>query len=95
MGNVALVLLSCSGTAGFPLPNGWTIYLTFDPCTSLGLSLPGLLSGIIDSGGTANTPTIPFPSLMAGITISAAALTLDLGMGEIAAVTSPIAFVTQ
>lgn len=95
-GRRALVLLSCTGTSGFPLPNdGRTVPLTYDTCTSLGLSLSSLLTGTIDLAGRIETPQVQFPIAPAGITVHAAAVSIDLALGAFGSITDPTTFVTQ
>ncbi len=93
---LAMTLLSASGTAGFSLPNdGRVVPLTWDAVTSFGLLFPFLLSATIDATGAATMPTFPFPSAPVGLTISSAAVTIDLSRGVFGSVTGPTAFVTQ
>ncbi|MEQ8764227.1 MAG: hypothetical protein RL885_09890 [Planctomycetota bacterium] len=93
-GNLALVLLSCTGIDAFALPNGGeTLYLTPDSCTSLALSAGFLFQGVVDAGGLANTPTVAFPSITPGLTIHAAAITINAPDFE--SLTSPITFQSQ
>ncbi|MEQ8768812.1 MAG: hypothetical protein RL885_33205 [Planctomycetota bacterium] len=97
-GNTAQVLLSCSGTApGIPIPDGSgrTIPLVADTCTTLALQSPFVFSGPVDSTGTAQTPTIPFPNVPTGITVFAAAVTIQTGPTAFISVTSPTSFTTQ
>lgn len=92
-GRTALVLISCTGTAGFPLPgDGRIVPLTFDSCTQIGLSLSIALRGTVMLG-TANTPVIPFPNAAPGTTVFAAAVTI--GGGQFHSILGPISFVTQ
>src|SRR5262249_32296674 len=81
-GHLAVVLLSCTGTSGFPLPDGRLVPLTFDGCTTLGLALVPFLSATIDVNGVASTPLLLFPSVPAGITIYSAALSVDTTIGS-------------
>ncbi|MEQ8765503.1 MAG: calcium-binding protein [Planctomycetota bacterium] len=94
-GHTALVVISCSGTSGIPLPGGKTLPLTVDSCLVLGLKLSALLSGVIDAQGFAATPTVPFPSAQVGLTIYGAGVTVDTVNGVFESVTGPISFVTQ
>ncbi len=95
-GLTANVLISCSGTQpGFLLPMGdyRRIYLNLDSCTDVGIAFGSLLQGTVDATGLAQTPTISFPNVSPGITVSAMALlTTPTSFGSI---TSPITFVTQ
>ncbi|MEQ8762757.1 MAG: hypothetical protein RL885_02440, partial [Planctomycetota bacterium] len=88
-GNILLVLVSCTGNAGFPLPNGRIVPLTFDHCTTFGLEVSTLLSGIVDGSGHAATTVVPFPPLAAGQTLRACAVTI--GTGGFRSITAPIA----
>ncbi len=95
-GRSALVLLSCSGTAGFPLPaDGRLVPLTFDGCTQLGLALSVALTGTVDSTGFAQTPSIPFPPAPTGLTVFAAAVTIDAAGPVFGEIVGPTSFVTQ
>jgi len=95
-GTLALVMLSCSGTSGFPLPNGDTVYLTLDACTLVGFTLHSFLSAIVGSAGTATTPSMIFPpGIPAGLIVYSAAVTIDLATSQFLVVTYPIWFVTQ
>jgi Tol biopolymer transport system component len=94
-GNLVLVMLSCSGTAGFDLPNNQFIYLTFDACTSAAFSMGNLLSAIVDTTGTATTPALTFPPLPPGLPFYAAAVVVDPSIGQPVAVTDPILFVSE
>jgi hypothetical protein len=94
-GELALVLVSCTGTSGLTLPDGRILYLTFDACTSVGLGVVPFLSGIVDDAGHVETPTFPFPDVVAGITIYAAVFTLDPSSGAFGGLTDPIWFTTQ
>ncbi|MFO0984573.1 MAG: calcium-binding protein [Planctomycetota bacterium] len=94
VGNLAVVLLSCSGTSGFELPNGRTLHLDWDACTRVGLGVIPLLSATIDANGQATTPTFTFPEVVPGITIYVAAITFDLADNKIVSVTLPVWFET-
>ncbi len=95
-GNLALVLLSCSGTGSTPLPGGAVLPLTFDACTQLGIQLGAILQGTIDASGQAATPQAAFPSARAGIRVTSAASTWNLSGGTfVRSVTPAIEFVTQ
>ena len=91
-GNVAVVLLSCTGTEFFPLPPGHGIQLTPDACTTAGLELGGLFFAVIDAAGSAVTPSFPFPNLTAGFPFHAAAITLDAGVAGVRSITAPVSF---
>jgi hypothetical protein len=93
--NMVLVLLSCSGTAGFPLADGRTVPLTFDPCTIAGLQLMPVLSATIDANGVASTPLVAFPPAPAGQVVHAAGITLDANARAVISITAPIGFITQ
>ncbi len=95
LGNLALVLVSCSGTTpGFPLPagDGRTVCLNLDGCTTLGLLFGTLLQGTVGATGEANTPIVLFPQAQPGKTVWAAAVTI--GGGVFVSITSPVCFVT-
>ena len=94
-GHRALVFLSCTGKDGFPLSHGRSVPLTFDACTAAGIGAYQGLLGTIDASGTADTPSIIFPPLPAGVTIYSAAVTIDLATGAFPSITGPISFVTQ
>jgi Tol biopolymer transport system component len=94
-GHRALVFLSCTGEDGFPLSHGRSVPLTFDACTAAGIGMYQALLGTIDASGTADTPSIIFPPLPAGVTIYSAAVTIDLATGAFPSITGPISFVTQ
>lgn len=96
-GNPVLVLLSCSGTAGIPLPGGKSIPLTFDGCTGFGLQLPMslFLSGQVDGQGGTSFPTFAFPGVPSGIPLYAAAVTVDSSTFAVRSITGPVSFQTQ
>jgi Tol biopolymer transport system component len=94
-GNLAVVLLSCSGTAGFPLPDGRIVPITYDACTSLGISMLPALSAIIDEEGCASTPVFEFPLSNPGMTVYAAVLTFDFDASGLISISAPMSFVTQ
>lgn len=91
--DLALVLVSASGTNGFRLAGRW-LPLTLDAVTIAGLQALPLLSARVDATGTATTPVFAFPPIDPGVTFHATALTID-GTGAIESVTSPVAIVTQ
>ncbi|MEQ8763211.1 MAG: hypothetical protein RL885_04750 [Planctomycetota bacterium] len=73
------VVLSCSGTAGIPVPGGFTLPLTFDVCTSLSLSLGVLLRGIVlDERATLTAPLV-WPTVPAGQSLYFAGFTFSPG----------------
>ncbi|MFO0984811.1 MAG: hypothetical protein U1E76_24305 [Planctomycetota bacterium] len=92
--DLALVLLSGSGTDGFLLHPRY-IPLTFDALTLAGLQAFTLLSAFVDDSGTAVTPTVTFPVVESGVTFFATAITLDRSSGAIESVSAPITVVTQ
>ncbi|MEQ8765412.1 MAG: VCBS repeat-containing protein [Planctomycetota bacterium] len=93
-GNTAQVLLSCNGTAGFPLPNdGRIVPLTLDGCTAAGLNAAVFLQGTVDATGTASTPDVAFPNAAPGRTVWAAAVTIN--GPQFVSIVGPISFVTQ
>ncbi|MFO0984628.1 MAG: hypothetical protein U1E76_23375 [Planctomycetota bacterium] len=94
-GNIAIVMLSASGTSGFTVPDGRTVPLTFDWCTQLGLELMPFLSAVIDAEGAAATPTFRFPEMPSGFTIYAAALTVKPNNAHIVSISGPTSFTTQ
>jgi hypothetical protein len=94
IGNLAVVLFSCSGTDGFPLPNGATLHLDWDACTRVGLQLVPLLSATVDAEGNGNTPSFVFPDVVPGIKLYCAALTFDPATHAIVSVTLPVWFST-
>jgi hypothetical protein len=94
-GNPVLVLLSCSGTQGIPLPDGRRIPLTFDACTRLSLAAAQLFLGFVDGAGNALTPSFPFPVLPGSLPIWSAAVTLDLTTLQFVSVTGAVLTVTQ
>jgi hypothetical protein len=93
-GNLALVMLSASGTDGF-LIGGRRIPLTLDGTTVAGFELWPLLSSLVDATGRANTPTLIFPPASSGQTFHVSALSLEPATGKIESITSPISLVTQ
>jgi Tol biopolymer transport system component len=95
VGSVMLVLLSCTGTSGFPLPDGQTLYLTFDKCTMVGLKIHQVFEGTIDATGRADTPSFVFPTEPPGILFYAAAYTFDVARSKFVSVTDPIWFTTE
>ncbi len=97
-GNTAQVLLSCSGTSpGIPIPDGSgrTIPLVADACTTISLQAPFVFSGPVDGTGTAQTPIVPFPNVPVGITVHAAAVTIQSGPTTFISLTGPTSFTTQ
>ncbi len=93
-GNLALVVLSCAGKGPFDLPaDGGPLYLTPDTCTSLGLSAGVLFQGLIDPNGRATTPFVIFPGISPGLTIHAAAVTIQ--GGAFVSTTSPVTLLSQ
>ena len=92
VGDVTVVLLSATGTAGFPV-GGVTVPLTLDALTQLGLSVLPVFSALVDAAGVAQTPLFAVPPMQPGITFWAAAVTLR--SGAITAVTDPIRFQSQ
>ncbi len=92
-GNRAQVLLSCSGTAGIPLPasGGLVLPLTFDACTSLSLSLSVVLTGTVGAvdSGVADTPLLLVPTTP---TTPAWAAAFTVGGSGFVSVTGPIDF---
>jgi hypothetical protein len=94
-GAIAQVVLSCSGTAGHPLPGGLSLPLTTDACTMLGLAVGGVLRGLVDTAGIANTLVVSFPAVSPGTTIYSAAFTWSPVLGHVFAVTPAILYVTQ
>ncbi len=97
VGNYAQVLLSCSGTAGFPLPDGsgrW-IPLTYDTCTQLGLTYSTGLSGDIGGTGSLRTRTLAFPPLSAGLNFWIAAVTFDRASKSYPSISPPRRFTVQ
>ncbi|MEQ8763997.1 MAG: hypothetical protein RL885_08720 [Planctomycetota bacterium] len=95
IGKQAQILVSCSGTDGLPLPGGWTLPLTFDPCLAWTARNGTLFRGTIDNQGETLTPWIPFPSVPIGVQLHAAGVTYDSAAGRILSLTCPIEFVTQ
>jgi hypothetical protein len=91
-GHLALVMLSCSGTSGFPLPDGRTVPLLFDSCTATGLANAMWLSDSVSADGTAFTPVLFVPPAPPGVTIYAAAVTADAA--TVVSITGPISFTT-
>ncbi len=97
-GNTGQVLLSCSGTSpGIPIPDGSgrLIPLVSDVCTTLSLQSPFVFSGPVEVTGTAQTPIVPFPATPTGLTVFAAAVTIQLGPTAFISITEPTSFVTQ
>jgi Tol biopolymer transport system component len=95
VGHGAIVLLSCSGTTGFPIPGGRIIHLVPDVCMSVGLSNLWMLSGTVDPTGTVETATFRFPPVAPGFTIYAAAVTIDPATNGIVSITAPMSFTTE
>lgn len=93
-GHQMVIFLSATGTAGFPLPDGRRVPLTFDAATTVGISFLLLHTGWIDSAGNATTLSFQFPQVPPGITIDDAAVTAT-PLGHIASITAPITFTTQ
>jgi len=90
-GQLAVVALSATGTAGFPVA-GYVIPITFDAVTILGLSLLPFFSATVDAMGVATTPPFTLPLIPTGITFWAAGVTLN--GGQITSVSDPIRFTT-
>jgi hypothetical protein len=91
-GQLAVVALSATGTAGFNV-GGFVVPLTFDGVTLLSLSLLPFFSATVDASGVATTIPFTIPLIPTGITFWAAAVTLN--GGNITSVTDPIRFTTQ
>jgi hypothetical protein len=88
IGELAVVLVSCTGLDAFPLPGGLRLYLTFDACTIVGLSQLAILSGSVDFDGNAVMPSFVFPDLPVGFRIYGSVITTN---GQsITATTDPI-----
>ncbi|MFO0984251.1 MAG: hypothetical protein U1E76_21435 [Planctomycetota bacterium] len=94
-GRLAIVMLSCSGTIGFPLPDGRSVPLTFDSCTVAGFGLIAILSATVDANGSASTPTFTFPSVPPNLPFYSAAVTLDQATGRFLSITGPVETYTQ
>ena len=94
-GNLVVVLLSCSGTASWHVPDGRIAPFTPDACTLLGLKYLDALIAIIGSGGTANTPPLAFPPLPPGIRVDALGLTFQVPSGRLVSISNPTSFVSQ
>ncbi|MEQ8768139.1 MAG: hypothetical protein RL885_29820 [Planctomycetota bacterium] len=94
---LAWVLLSCTGVSGgLNLPNDpRDVPLTFDACTSFGLTVSPIFQGTVDAAGVALTPLHTFPSVNAGIRLYASAVTVNLGSGAFESVLCPITYQTQ
>ncbi|MEQ8766201.1 MAG: hypothetical protein RL885_19950 [Planctomycetota bacterium] len=93
--NLAIVLFSCSGTGGIPLPGGRFVPLTFDAWTAAGLTALPLLSSELFNTGRGWTPVYPFPSVPSGIRVFTAAVAIDANTQQIEAISGPSSFVTQ
>ncbi len=94
-GQVAQVVLSCSGDAGIPLPGGETLPLTLDPCVLWTLRQGFLFRSVVDAQGKATTPTITLPKLPSGLTLTSAAVVFHPSTGAISSVSCPMAFQSQ
>jgi len=94
-GNAVVVLLSCTGTAGFPVPDGRRFPLVFDSCTTAGLVLMPYFIGTVDPTGRASTYSFPFPPMQPGLRFHAAAGTFHGVTGRLASITEAITFLTQ
>jgi glutamine cyclotransferase len=92
IGQLAVVALSATGTAGFNV-GGTVVPLTFDGVTVLSLSLLPFFSATVDGSGVATTIPFTIPLIPTGITFWAAAVTLN--GGNLTSVTDPIRFTTQ
>jgi glutamine cyclotransferase len=92
VGELAVVLLSASGTTGFPVGN-LVVPLTFDVVTQICLSIVPNFVATVDAAGVATTPLFPVPQLPAGVPLWAAAVTLN--GANLTAVTDPFRFLTQ
>jgi hypothetical protein len=92
VGDLAVILLSGTGTAGFSA-GSLTVPLTFDVVTRIGLGILPSFAAPVDQAGVALTPAFPVPPLPAGITLWAAAVTLN--GANLTSVTDPIRFQTQ
>ncbi len=95
VGQLAQVVVSCSGDAGIPLPGGETLPLTLDPCVLWTLRQGFLFRSVVDAQGKATTPTFPMPKLPSGLTLTTAAVVIDPTTGAISSVSCPMAFQTQ
>jgi hypothetical protein len=94
-GNTAVVLLSCSGAAGFAVPDGRRFPVVFDSCTTAGLALLPYFTGTVDPAGRAPTYMFPFPPMQPGFRFYAAAGTFHATTGRLVSITEAITFVTQ
>jgi glutamine cyclotransferase len=92
VGHLAVVVLSGTGTAGFPAA-GVTVPLTFDVVTQICLNQVLSFAATVDATGVALTPAFFMPPLQPGLTLWAAAVTLN--GTSITSVTDPIRFKTQ
>ena len=92
-GELAVVLLSCTGVSAFPLPGGMTLYLTFDACTIAGLGVLPALSARVLADGTASTPPVVFPDLPPGFRFYATVITSN--GSRVTATTDPIVIDVQ
>jgi hypothetical protein len=92
VGDLAVVLLSATGTAGFSA-GSLTVPLTFDVVTQICLGVLPNFAATVDAAGVALTPMFPVPPLPAGLTLWAAAVTLN--GSNLTSVTDPIRFQTQ
>jgi glutamine cyclotransferase len=91
-GQLAVVALSATGTAGFNV-GGTVVPVTFDGVTVLGLSLLPFFSATVDAFGVATTIPFTLPLIPTGISFWAAGVTLN--GGNLTSVSDPIRFVTQ
>lgn len=90
-----LVMLSCRGTDGFPLPDGRIVPLTFDACTNWALGVPSVFTADFHSEREAWTRSFTFPQAPARFVISAAAVTFHPETGEFFSITGPITFAME
>jgi len=91
-GDLAVVVLSATGTAGFSV-GGRVVPVTFDSVSLLSLILLPNFSATVDATGVALTPPFAIPLIPTGITFWAAAATLQ--GSTVTGVTDPIRFTTQ
>jgi plastocyanin len=92
----AFVLLSITGTApGISFgPCVPVVPVTLDQVTLLGLSVSSAFTTGPITGGTASTPTFPFPTAPPGLTVFAAAIVINLSTGGFGSVLPSTQFTT-
>ncbi len=94
-GYKAIVVISCSCTTErLTVPTGFSLPITPDSCTGIGMTLSGIFTATVNTSGIAETSVFPMPTLPPGIVIYSAAAAVDVGGGGRIVGTCPIS-ITQ